>query len=439
MSDISSYETDGSEYVQNESESSESSSDSYVDMFSNGDIGIENIKLCKRKRRNTHRKPLKKKRQKHVIPNTGTSAPNEGFLENGNDTYNSKRPLLFTSATSDASPAKTPQNRTRIVGEIGETTQSQKESSCNQFMRLTNYFFSQRFESRLIAIEKAMTKMEKKTSKKTRNETRPRKTPIKISSSVRGAIRDAHTSGKDSGLKWTVLKDDIRMRPQSEENRQMTDYISTFVKGIYPETSDAVIESSILQQLTTNKFPTNFSCAPISKQYVLLFVVATERYFQSIKEKEQRQKKGKTEQFNKKMMYYQRRKRKLTNRIDAVKKKTSWSQELKDKITSGLTMDFISSESEHESDGESVYVIKPIPWRSEELNGYIKELDKKIQQTKSKSAKRQSAKRIISDITSQRRRPNVEVTLNWALKSTETTTQELFFFKIIFKKLKYNH
>ncbi|KAJ8308678.1 hypothetical protein KUTeg_013552 [Tegillarca granosa] len=367
MSDISSYEKDGSEYVQNESESSESSSDSYVDMFSNGDIGIENIKLCKRKRRNTHRKPLKKKRQKHVIPNTGTSAPNEGFLENGNDTYNSRRPLLFTSATSDASPAKTPQNRTRIVGEIGETTQSQKESSCNQFMRLTNYFFSQRFESRLIAIEKAMTKMGKKPA--------------------RGAIRDAHTSGKDSGLKWTVLKDDIRMRPQSEENRQMTDYISTFVKGIYPETSDAVIESSILQQLTTNKFPTNFSCAPISKQYVLLFVVATERYFQSIKEKEQRQKKGKTEQFNKKMMYYQRRKRKLTNRIDAVKKKTSWSQELKDKITSGLTMDFISSESEHESDGESVYVIKPIPWRSEELNGYIKELDKKNSTNKIKIGK----------------------------------------------------
>ncbi|KAJ8310313.1 hypothetical protein KUTeg_012178 [Tegillarca granosa] len=115
---------------------------------------------------------------------------------------------------------------------------------------------------------------------------------------------------------------------------------------------------------------------------------------------------------------------KLTNRIDAVKKKTSWSQELKDKITSGLTMDFISSECEHESDGESVYVIKPIPWRSEELNGYIKELDKKIQQTKSKSAKRQSAKRIIIDITFQRGRPNVEVTLNWALKSTETTTQE---------------
>ncbi|KAJ8310322.1 hypothetical protein KUTeg_012187 [Tegillarca granosa] len=207
MSDISSYETDGSEYVQNESESSESSSDSDVDMFSNGDIGIENIKLCKRKRRNTHRKPLKKKRQKNVIPNTGTSAPNEGFLENGNGTYNSKRPLLFTSATSDASPATTPQNRTRIVGEIGETTQSQKESSCNQINcdRESYDKNGKKNQQELMKIQRNILSL---IITETRNETRPKKTPIKISTSVR---------------------------------------------GIYPETSDAVIESRIkIQSLTSD-------------------------------------------------------------------------------------------------------------------------------------------------------------------------------------------
>ena len=82
---------------------------------------------------------------------------------------------------------------------------------------------------------------------------------------------------------------------------------------------------------------------------------------------------------------------KLDNRTNALKAKQSWDEEKKKKIVHVLKMDYMSSEEERESDGEPYFAVKRVPWRSDELEEVMKELDKKSQTLKSTKGKSKSA------------------------------------------------
>ncbi|KAJ8316257.1 hypothetical protein KUTeg_006271 [Tegillarca granosa] len=353
--------TDGSEYSPSpdNNDSTSESGENFSDADGGRISGIDDIKLIE------SRKRIRKR-----YHNPPTSKKAKTVKSSSQNNRNSRRPLIYTpSASSSNSRNSTPRITSGIEG-LNTTSSQSNSPQQDSLAQKTN-------DARLTAVEKAIKVVEKNQQE-----------ILKIQKEILyiGAVRDGHSSGRDSGLEWTVSKENVVMRPNSEENKAMTKYIFNFVKGLYSETEESVIE------------------------------VATERYFKSLKEKNNRESRGKTDAFNKKMVLYQRRKRKLTNRRGAINKKTSWTPEVKDKVSKALTIDYISSEYEEESDGESVYIVRPLTWRSDEMNNIIKELDKKIESFKSKCAKRQTSKRVIGEVVSNRQCPDVEEEFSWTIK-----------------------
>lgn len=109
---------------------------------------------------------------------------------------------------------------------------------------------------------------------------------------------------------------------------------------------------------------------------------------------------------------------KLDNRIKALEAKRSYNEEKKKKIKAALTMEFMSSEEEEESDGETWFTIKNYPWRSDELNKILKDLDKKSENIGSKRGRRQAVKRRHVRENSGRCMPaGVADSLMWAIMS----------------------
>ncbi|XP_069109275.1 uncharacterized protein [Argopecten irradians] len=149
-------------------------------------------------------------------------------------------------------------------------------------------------------------------------------------------------------LHWTIKdRSGNSLKHNSNENSQMTEHILSFVKGMYPSAQNGVI------------------------------MVSIERYFESLKQKEHKNLTEKTEHHKEKMMRYSRKKRKMTSRIAALNEKRSYSEEKKKKVREALRVDMMSSEEENISGDEACFLVKDIPWRSEEFSSIMKELDQK--------------------------------------------------------------
>lgn len=74
-----------------------------------------------------------------------------------------------------------------------------------------------------------------------------------------------------------------------------------------------------------------------------------------------------------------------------------------------LTIHFMSSEeSEVEDDHEEVLIVKELPWRSQKVNRFFKNLDDKEQEHKTPQARRQAKKRVRDrDVISSRPVPSL--------------------------------
>ena len=108
---------------------------------------------------------------------------------------------------------------------------------------------------------------------------------------------------------------------------------------------------------------------------------------------------------------------KLQKRLAAVNKKSSWDETKKQKISRSLKIGYMSSECEISSGDEDVYVVKPLPWRTEEFNKIILELDAKAKSCQTKKGSRQEVKRVTSNQHSNRPVPeHIPDCDNWVVQ-----------------------
>ena len=54
-----------------------------------------------------------------------------------------------------------------------------------------------------------------------------------------------------------------------------------------------------------------------------------------------------------------------------ISKKTGWDEEKKRRVRDAMDITYMSSEEEVNSDEDSFFTVKPLPWRSEEFSGII--------------------------------------------------------------------
>lgn len=97
---------------------------------------------------------------------------------------------------------------------------------------------------------------------------------------------------------------------------------------------------------------------------------------------------------------------KLNKRMKALTNKSSYDENKKRRVRDVLRMDFMSSESEVESDSEEIFTVKKLDWRSREATKVFLELDKKASESLSSRSKRQMVKRVKSDFSSKRPVPD---------------------------------
>ncbi|KAI8503732.1 hypothetical protein Bbelb_187030 [Branchiostoma belcheri] len=128
---------------------------------------------------------------------------------------------------------------------------------------------------------------------------------------------------------------------------------------------------------------------------------AVDTYFDSKRRGEMKEQTGKTNKHRKQCVRDTRIATKLDHRLKALKAKKSYSKQLKLKLQRILTKEFMSSdESDTDDNGEKIFLTKAIPWQSDTLTKYKRELDQKYETAiQSEQAKRQSIKRAL-DIAS---------------------------------------
>ena len=108
---------------------------------------------------------------------------------------------------------------------------------------------------------------------------------------------------------------------------------------------------------------------------------------------------------------------KLEARKSCLERTTALSEEGKEKWKEILKLSFMSSEEsgeEIQQDGssKSVMYVKPISWRSSTVNKFLRQLDHKIDKTKSTRAKLQTLPRLSACTISNREKPIGEFTAN---------------------------
>uniref|UniRef100_A0A1X7VF75 Uncharacterized protein n=1 Tax=Amphimedon queenslandica TaxID=400682 RepID=A0A1X7VF75_AMPQE len=105
-------------------------------------------------------------------------------------------------------------------------------------------------------------------------------------------------------------------------------------------------------------------------------------------------------------MNFKIRHKKLRCRTIALNSSTSLSNEEKEKYSSIMTLDFISSE-ESASDSEDcrTFVIRPLPWISEEVKSIMASLDRKSQRRRSERGTEMMVKRKVGMNSSERECP----------------------------------
>jgi len=103
-------------------------------------------------------------------------------------------------------------------------------------------------------------------------------------------------------------------------------------------------------------------------------------------------------------------------RQGALRKKASYTDEEMKKVEKILTVDFMSSEEEVESEGEELFLIKKLPWRSQEADSYMRQLDSKARQLETPRGKRQRLKRVRGGEDSSRPLPSsLDHSQQWAV------------------------
>lgn len=99
--------------------------------------------------------------------------------------------------------------------------------------------------------------------------------------------------------------------------------------------------------------------------------------------------------------------------IHDLKKKTGWDEEKKRRVRDAMDITYMSSEEEVNSDEDSFFTVKPLPWRSEEFSGIIAELDSKFEKTQSSRSRRQKIKRVKGNNPSERPKPTLRDGHEW--------------------------
>lgn len=94
-------------------------------------------------------------------------------------------------------------------------------------------------------------------------------------------------------------------------------------------------------------------------------------------------------------------------------KKTGWDEEKKRRVRDAMDITYMSSEEEVNSDEDSFFTVKPLPWRSEEFSGIIAELDSKFEKTQSSRSRRQKIKRVKGNNPSERPKPTLRDGHEW--------------------------
>uniref|UniRef100_A0A8W8JKA6 Uncharacterized protein n=1 Tax=Magallana gigas TaxID=29159 RepID=A0A8W8JKA6_MAGGI len=201
---------------------------------------------------------------------------------------------------------------------------------------------------------------------------------------IRTAVHDAYKHAiEDGSEEWVTKMADKKMKVSSDENKETTEAVRRFVKGLYPEVQDGVIQAAV------------------------------GRYFDSISQKNHKESTGKVDKHKMKMLHYSRRKRKLQWRTSMISKKTGWDEEKKRRVRDAMDITYMSSEEEVNSDEDSFFTVKPLPWRSEEFSGIIAELDSKFEKTQSSRSRRQKIKRVKGNNPSERPKPTLRDGHEW--------------------------
>ena len=98
-----------------------------------------------------------------------------------------------------------------------------------------------------------------------------------------------------------------------------------------------------------------------------------------------------------------------------VQKKTSWSSEKKKKVQAALTMDLMSSEEDGEEDGNSVFIVRPLPWVTPEMQRIKSQLDQKYAKKMTARSRRQYLQRVEGEPSRRPVPTKVNETIQWAI------------------------
>nr|XP_034327031.1 uncharacterized protein LOC109619758 [Crassostrea gigas] len=294
--------------------------------------------------------------------------------------------------TSTPSASKTSkQRRSRVLTpmtpasqelHVPETpTTSGTNLSLGQENRIIDYLRSIDRKIDCLSTEVKNLREEISSSKDCRRKEDPKPT---IPPRIRTAVHDAYKHAiEDGSEEWVTKMADKKMKVSSDENKETTEAVRRFVKGLYPEVQDGVIQAAV------------------------------GRYFDSISQKNHKESTGKVDRHKMKMLHYSRRKRKLQWRTSMISKKTGWDEEKKRRVRDAMDITYMSSEEEVNSDEDSFFTVKPLPWRSEEFSGIIAELDSKFEKTQSSRSRRQKIKRVKGNNPSERPKPTLRDGHEW--------------------------
>ena len=86
-------------------------------------------------------------------------------------------------------------------------------------------------------------------------------------------------------------------------------------------------------------------------------------------------------------------------------KMTFTDEQQRDRWQPAMQIDMMSSEESGIEGDEEVMLIRPLPWRSEQVNRLMKQLDQKVESSRTSQARRQVINRVTSSEPSSRPMP----------------------------------
>ena len=78
-----------------------------------------------------------------------------------------------------------------------------------------------------------------------------------------------------------------------------------------------------------------------------------------------------------------------------------------------MRIDMMSSEESGQEGDEEVMIIRPLPWRSEQVSKLLKQLDQKLDAGRTPQARRQMMPRVVSSESSVRSKPLDDTLPSW--------------------------